>query len=408
VSLCEHLSYRIGGKNFDANEGYKFTTIKTLKREFLQRFPSVPLLDMGVGEPDEAAPVCVVEAMKIECGKRENRFYADNGTFHFLRAVADYMQEIFGVTLNPETEILHSMGIKPALSILAGCLVNAGDIVLVTTPGYPIFGIQSVYYGGIVRSLPLLPQNDFFPDFSVLSEKILEKVKGVVLNYPNNPTGRSATRSFFETCVAYARRYGWVLINDAAYAPLSFSSPLSLLAVPGAREVAVELHSMSKGFNMTGWRLGWVCGNETLVKAYGKFRETVDSGQFLAIQKAAVRGLQEARPLLAGQVEKYHRRYRMLRDLLNRKKMEYQEPGAGFFVYVKSPRKVCWKDRWMEFESAGAFSHWLLKTLGILLVPWDEAGPYVRFSLTFTASTVEEERTFFHQLEERLAECRFE
>ncbi len=254
------------------------------------------------------------------------------------------------------------------------------------------------------------PQNCFLPDITKLPEETLKKIKVFVLNYPNNPTGKKATYAFLQKVVEAAHTYNWVLVQDAAYAPLSFKSPLSLLQIPEAKNVAVELHSMSKGFNMTGWRLGWVCGNETLVSAYGKFKDTVDSGQFLAIQKAAIEGLKNAEHLLPKTREKYWRRYKALAGILIKCGITHFEPEAGFFVYAKAPKKASHKasNEPFVFKDAAEFTQWLLKTEGVLLVPWDEAGAFMRFSLTFEAQNLQEEEQFFTEFENRLAKYFFE
>lgn len=400
------LADRIGGASFDETTAYKFAEIKRLKQNFLKRFPGRILLDMGVGEPDEAAPQCVIRTLRDECEKSENRFYADSGTFYFRKAVAEYMRSLFGVDLNPATEILHSMGIKAALSIFAGCLVNPGDLVLVTVPGYAVFSLNACYFGATIYPLPLKEANGFFPDFEGVPKAILKKAKVCVLNYPNNPTGVKGSYAFFEKTIQLATEYQWVVIQDAAYAPLAFDDrPISLLQVPGAKAVSVELHSMSKGFNMTGWRIGWVCGNELLVRAYEKYKNTVDSGQFLAIQKAAAEGLKQAPILLRQNVEKYRRRCEGVLRVLEKLGIKYRQPEAGFFIYVDMPQRVVLKTEkiYIDFAKASEFSNWLLNETGVIVIPWDEAGHFVRFSLTFEAADVAAEVSFMQRLEERLS-----
>src|SRR5277367_3993521 len=197
------------------------------------------------------------------------------------------MRQVCGVPLDPETQVVHSIGSKAALSILPAALINPGDVVLMTVPGYPVFGTHAKYYGGVVHNLPLCEENNFLPDLKSIPADVLAKAKVLVLNYPNNPTGASATQEFFAEVVAFAKQNRIVVIHDFAYAALVFQGmPLSFLATPGALEVGVELHSASKNFNMTGWRCGFVAGNELLVKAYGNVKDNTDSGQFLAVQNA--------------------------------------------------------------------------------------------------------------------------
>src|SRR5215469_11276224 len=280
---------RIGGSQYGKSQNiYKFEKIKRAKRAAMASNPTAEIIDLGVGEPDEMAFPEVVSKLCDEAAKPENRGYSDNGDAVLKEAAARYMDSVFGVAgINPETEVIHSIGSKAALSILPAALINPGDYVLMTIPGYPVFGTHARYYGGLVHNLPLTESNQFLPDLDSIPKEVLAKAKVLVLNYPNNPTGASATPEFFEIAVAFAQKHRAVIIHDAAYAALVFEGkPLSFLATPGAKEVGIELHSASKTFNMTGWRCGFVAGNELLVKAYGDVKDNSDSGQFLAIQHA--------------------------------------------------------------------------------------------------------------------------
>lgn len=398
------FSNRIGGYDFDKAPAYKFSIIKNLKDEFKKSNEGIKLLDFGIGEPDSMADQSVINTMKDECGKACNRFYADSGTFYFLKEAANYMQSYFSVSVDPTAEILHSIGSKSALSILAGTLINNGDVVLSTTPGYPIFDINAKYFGANVLSLPLLQENEFLPDIDTLSESQLHRIKIISINYPNNPTGANATHLFFQKIVFLAKKYGWLIINDAAYAPLAFDlKPLSILQIDGAKNVAIELHSMSKGFNMTGWRLGWIASNHTVISAYKKYKDTVDSGQFLAIQKASIAALKNYEQILSNNVEKYTRRASLIISVLNKFGFCTKMPKAGFFIYASAPMQIATKSgEKISFQSANELSSWLLTKLGIVCVPWDEAGPFLRFSLTFEANSLAEEMETAEDLENRL------
>ncbi len=280
---------RIGGAQFGkSTEIYKFEIIKRAKRAALAANPNVELIDMGVGEPDAMAfPECI-RALADAAGKPQNRTYADNGGAIYREAAARWLENVCGVEgINPESEIVHSIGSKAALSILPACLINPGDVALMTSPGYAVFGTHAQYYGGEVHNIPLLEKNSFLPDLNSVPADKLRRAKTLVINYPNNPTGASATPEFFAAVVAFAKQHNLVVIHDAAYAALVFDGkPLSFLATPGAIDVGIELHSMSKAFNMTGWRLGFVAGNRLLVRAYADVKDNTDSGQFLAIQEA--------------------------------------------------------------------------------------------------------------------------
>src|SRR5436190_5586448 len=286
---------RIGGSQYGKSHAiYKFEKIKRAKRAAMAAHPGAEIIDLGVGEPDEMAFASVVDRLCEEARKPENRGYADNGDTTLKQAAARYLDRVCGVKgIDPETEVIHSIGSKAALSILPAALINPGDVVLMTTPGYPIFGTHAKYYGGHVHNLPLTEENQFLPDLGTIPADVLASAKVLVLNYPNNPTGASATPEFFVKVVEFARRHRIVVVHDAAYAALVFEGkPLSFLATPGAKEVGLELHSTSKSFNMTGWRCGFVAGNELLVRAYGDVKDNSDSGQFLAIQHAAAHGFE--------------------------------------------------------------------------------------------------------------------
>src|SRR5215471_2235780 len=215
---------RIGGDQYGKSQAiYKFEKIKRAKRAAMAAHPGAEIIDMGVGEPDEMAFPEVVDKLCEEARKPENRGYADNGDSVLKEAAARYLERVCGVTgIDPATEVLHSIGSKAALSILPAALVNPGDYVLMTTPGYPVFGTHAKYYGGLVYNLPLTDENLFLPDLDSVPTEVLQKTKVLVLNYPNNPTGASATPEFFAKTVAFAEKNKLVVIHDAAYAALVF------------------------------------------------------------------------------------------------------------------------------------------------------------------------------------------
>ena len=402
---------RIGGRQYGKSTAiYKFEKIKRAKRAAITAHPGAEIIDMGVGEPDEMAFPEVVGKLSEEARKPENRGYADNGDAVLKEAAARYLERVCGVPgINPETEVLHSIGSKAALSILPAALVNPGDYVLMTTPGYPVFGTHARYYGGQVHNLPLTEQNRFLPDLDSVPGTVLEKAKVLVLNYPNNPTGASATAEFFAKVVAFAKKHNLVVIHDAAYAALVFEGlPLSFLATPGAKEVGIELHSASKSFNMTGWRCGFVAGNALLVKAYGDVKDNTDSGQFLAIQHAAAYGLEH--PEITQQIAaKYSRRMDALVQVLGRAGFQARKPKGSFFLYVRAPRAAVKPGgERVDFRTAEDVSQWLITEKLISTVPWDDAGAYLRFSVTFVAKDQADEQRLLGEIGRRLGDVRFE
>ncbi len=402
---------RIGGKTYGkGTEIYKFEKIKRAKKAALAANPGAELIDMGVGEPDAMAFESCVEALAQAARKPENRGYADNGADPYKQTAARWLEKVCAVRgINPDTQIVHSIGSKGALTILPACFINPGDVALMTTPGYPVFGTHAKYFGGEVFNLPLLEKNKFLPDLGAIPADKLARAKTLVINYPNNPTGASATPAFFAEVVAFAKKHNLIVIHDAAYAALVFDGqPLSFLATPGALDVGVELHSMSKGFNMTGWRLGFVAGNPLIVKAYADVKDNSDSGQFLAIQEACAFALDhpEITQEIAG---KYSRRMTQLVDVLNKHGFGARKPRGSFFLYVRIPKAAAGKiGQRVAFEKAEHFSQWMITEKLISTVPWDDAGAYVRFSVTFIAKDEAEERRVIGEIDKRLGSSRFE
>jgi LL-diaminopimelate aminotransferase len=401
---------RIGGKEYGKSTAiYKFEKIKRAKRAALAAHPGAEIIDLGVGEPDEMAFPQVVAKLAEEAAKAENRGYSDNGDDVLKIAAARYLDKVCGVPgIDPEKEVIHSIGSKAALTLLPAALVDPGDYVLMTTPGYPVFGTHAKYYGGLVHQLPLLERNGFLPDLDSVPAEVLRKSKALVLNYPNNPTGAGATPEFFATVVDFALKNRLVVIHDAAYAALVFEGkPLSFLATPGAKEVGLELHSTSKSFNMTGWRCGFVAGHERLVRAYGDIKDNSDSGQFLAIQHAAAYCLD--RPEITAQIAaKYSRRMDGLVRVLRKAGFAATKPRGSFFLYVPAPKAAVEKGMRREFKNAEDVSQWLIAEKLISTVPWDDAGAYLRFSVTFIAKDPADEQRVLGEIGARLDGVAFE
>ena len=406
--LQTNFAQRIGGDQFGKDTKiYKFEKIKRAKREAMANNPGVELIDMGVGEPDDMAFPAVISTLQKEAANWENRIYADNGCADFKAAAARYMKALYGVELDADTEIVHAIGSKSALSLLPACFINPGDLCIMTVPGYPVMGTWTKYLGGDVVNLPLLEENGFLPQLESLTEEQCKRAKLLYLNYPNNPTGASASVEFFTKAVEFAKKHEILIVSDAAYAPLNFQGkPLSILSIPGAMDCAVELHSMSKGFNMTGWRLSWVCGNPLAVKAFATVKDNADSGQFLAIQKAAIAALDDQASITPMISQKYERRLTSMVDTLKKLGFNAKVPAGSFYLYVKAPKASSDGTR---FESGEDFSQWLIKNKLISSVPWDDAGHYVRFSATFVArGGKEEEERVLAEFAKRLSDAKFE
>lgn len=397
---------RIGGNRFGKDTTiYKFQKIKMAKDEALKNNPGKEIIDFGVGEPDDMAFPAVRNKLKEEVDKKENRFYSDNGIGEFKTAAANYMKNVFGVDLDPATQINHTIGSKPALAMFPAIFINPGDITIMTVPGYPVLGTHTQWFGGEVVNLPLTKENNFLPRLDKLTKEQLDKAKVLVLNYPNNPTGANATESFYKEVVDFAKEHKIVVAQDAAYSALVYDSePLSFLSIPGAMDVGIEFHSLSKSYNMTGWRLGFVCGNPLLVKAFAHVKDNIDSGQFIAIQKAGVTALGDT-SITEAIKAKYSRRIDSLVNTLNKKGFNAKKPDGTFYLFVEAPKGV---KGGPSFASGEEFSQYLIKEKLISTVPWDDTGNFVRFSATFEATDEADEQRVLSEFESRLADLEFE
>jgi len=400
MDLQSLFAERIGGARFgQSNEIYKFEKIKRAKDAAREARPEVEILDFGVGEPDRMAPEAIREALKLAVDDPANRGYADNGIAEFKESAARYMNEFFGVTgLDPTTEINHSIGSKPALAMLPTCFINPGDVTLYTVPGYPVLATHTAYLGGEVVKLPLLKKNGFFPDLGAIDTTTAARAKLFYVNYPNNPTGTAPTEAFFDELIAFAKQHNILVVQDAAYATLVYGRDrLSIFNRPGGKDVALELHSMSKSYNMTGWRLGFVAGNAKAVQAFATVKDNIDSGQFKAIQQAGCAGIAD-KGLADGIRSHYERRLKKMVGALRRVGFDAEMPGGSFFLYTAAPAGA--GDT--NFANAEEASQHLIRECSISTVPWDDAGAFLRFSATFEAADEAAEDHVIAALEARL------
>jgi LL-diaminopimelate aminotransferase len=399
--IQELFAERIGGKSYgQSDQIYKFEKIKRAKRQALADYPERILLDFGIGENDETAAPEIRETLFREAAKYENRGYADNGVIEYKDAATRFMKREFSVTLDPLTEINHCIGSKSAYAILPGAFINPGDITLMTVPGYPVAGTHTKYLGGRVFPLKLEASNNFLPDFASVPDQVWPKVKLLVINYPNSPTGALAPQKFYEKVIKLAHDRRFVVVQDAAHIMLTYGqAPLSFLQLDGAKDIGVEVHSMSKGFHMIGWRLGFIAGNPLVIRAFADIKDNTDSGQFIAIQKAAALALDT--PTIPKQVNaKYERRLKKLVATLNQIGFLASMPGGTYFLYIKAPSST---KHGLTFANAEEVSQFLIRERSICTVPWDDAGAYLRFSVTYKAESEEEEDRLMALLKERLS-----
>ncbi len=401
------IANRIGGNKFGKNTVlYKFEKIKRAKAAAVEAHPDMNIIDMGVGEPDAMADSGIVDTLSMEAAKWENRNYADNGITEFKESAAVYLEKVYGVKgIDPLKEVNHAIGSKPALAMMAQAFINPGDVTLLTVPGYPIIGTMTKWLGGEAYNLPLKEENKFLPDFDQIPQDILDRAKLLYLNYPNNPTGAIATKTFFKQVIKFAKKNNIVVIHDAAYAALTFDGvkPLSFLSLPGAKQVGVEIHSLSKAYNMTGWRLAFVAGNRKVVSAFAAVKDNNDSGQFKAIQKAGIYALEHPE-ITEVTAQKYSRRHDRLVEVLNRLGFKAKKPKGSFYLYVSIPKGI---KNGPKFKTAEDFSQYLIREKLISTVPWDDVGAFVRFSVTFLAYEQYEESQVFEEIYNRLSDVEF-
>jgi LL-diaminopimelate aminotransferase len=309
------------------------------------------------------------------------------------------MSKFFGVTgLDPATQINHSIGAKPALAMLPLCFINPGDVVLQTVPGYPVMATHAKYLGGEVVKIPLKKENGFLPDLKAIPDDIAARTKLFYVNYPNNPTGAAPTAAFFDELIAFANKHNILIVQDAAYATLGYGPErLSILGRPGGIDAAIELHSMSKSYNMTGWRLGFVAGSAKSVQAFAEVKDNIDSGQFKAIQVAACAGIADM--ALSESIREHYRvRLEKMTQVLKNAGFDAEMPGGTFFMYTAAPKSGGGK----EFATAEDASQYLIREQSVSTVPWDDVGAFLRFSATFESAGPQDDARVLDELARRL------
>ncbi|MCL2649123.1 MAG: LL-diaminopimelate aminotransferase [Phycisphaerales bacterium] len=364
---------------------YLFIEIDKKKRSLLAAGKDV--INLGVGDPDLPTHKFIIDEMaKAIYDPKNHRYPFDEGVPAFRQAAAAFMKKRFHVDVNADTQILTTIGSKDGLAHLPLAIVNHGDVVLVPQPAYPVYNTGTIFSGGQPYIMPLLEKNDFLPDFDAIPENIKQKTKLVWLNYPNNPTAATAPLAFYQKAIALAHKYGWVIANDLAYGEVYFEeSPKSILEVHGAMDVAIEFHSLSKSFNMTGWRIGWATGNPAVVAALGQVKGNVDSGQFNAIQVAGKIALENHdHPDVKKQMAIYRQRRDALYQGLTGIGWKYRNPKAGFFCWVNTPNHA---------NSMDLCSR-LIEDAYVVTVPGGGFGPagegYLRMALTVDVGRIQD------------------
>ncbi len=356
---------------------YLFAKLDELKQAEIAK--GVDVIALGVGDPDEPTPNNILEAMHRAVDRPANHQYPSyEGMPRFREAVAQWYQTRFGVALDPAREVLSLIGSKEGIGHIPLAFVNPGEVVLVPDPGYPVYEISTFLAGGEPYFMPLTRENKFLPDLQAIPQAIRERARLMFLNYPNNPTAATAPQPFFEEVVRFARDNGIIVCHDAAYTEMYFDGqrPMSFLEVAGARDVGVEFHSLSKTYNMTGWRVGFVVGAAPVVQGLGKLKSNLDSGIFQAIQEAGIEAMTGNQSAVARMRALYQERRDTLVAGLRDAGLRCDTPEATFYVWVDVP----------DGYTSASFSEFLLTQAGIAATPgngFGQAGEsYIRFALT--------------------------
>jgi len=364
---------------------YLFAEIDRKKAEMRRK--GVDLIDVGIGDPDIPTPQPIIERLqKAAENPAHHRYPSYEGMIEFRTAVARWYEKRFSVTLDAATEVLSLIGSKEGIAHIPLAFVNPGDYVLVPSPGYPVYRVSTLFAGGTPYFLPLRKENGFLPNLSEIPKAVAEKSKLLFINYPNNPTAAVAEKSFFEEVVAFARRYEIIVCHDAAYSEVAYDGyrPMSFMEVAGAKEVGIEFHSLSKTFNMTGWRIGFAVGCNEIVSPLGRIKENIDSGLFQAIQEAGIEALQRFDTPLPEIIQIYEKRRNLMVKGLRELGLELDSPKATFYLWIRVPGK----------QTSAQFSALLLEKAGIVATPgngFGDAGEgYVRMALTVNESRLKE------------------
>lgn len=365
---------------------YLFAEIDKLKAQVRAR--GVDIISFGIGDPDLPTPPAIVDVLKRESEEDPNQKYPSyEGLLKFRQSVADWYKKRFGVAVDAETEVLSLIGSKEGIGHLPLAFVNPGDVVLIPDPGYPVYKAGTIFAGGTPYLMPLMEENDFLPDFSAIPDEVLKKARLMFLNYPNNPTSAVADRHFFNEVVKFAKKHDIIIAHDFAYSEVytgEKENP-SFLEASGAKDVGIEFHSLSKTFNMTGFRIGYVCGNEQVIKGLGAVKTNLDSGVFQAIQLAGAYGLDNEMRAVEENNAIYRKRRSLLVGGLEKLGYKIYKSDATFYVWAHVPKAGM---------NSKEFAISLLNETGIIITPGSGFGEYgegyIRFSLTINENRIKE------------------
>ncbi len=364
---------------------YLFARIEKKTEE--AKAKGIDLVSFGIGDPDLPTPQPIIDELCKEAQNPANHQYPSSvGMLAFRQEVAAYYQRKFGVELDPRNEVVSLIGSKEGIAHINFCYVDPGDVNLVPDPGYPVYGIGTLLAGGEAYLMPLREENGFLPDLRAIPDEVAQKAKLMFINYPNNPTGAVAGKEFFEEVVEFAKKYNIIVCHDAAYTEIAYDGyrPMSFLEVPGAKEVGIEFGSLSKPFNMTGWRIGWAVGRKDVVECLGRLKSNLDSGQFQAIQYAGMKGLRNAEQSVQELCRIYQKRRDLMVDGLNKIGWNLKKPQGTFYIWAPVPK---------GFNSA-SFTECVLEKAGVIITPGNGYGQYgegyFRISITIPEEKIKE------------------
>jgi len=364
---------------------YLFAELDRKKDEVKAR--GIDVIDVGVGDPDQPTPKHIIDALCEAAQKPQyHRYPSYTGMNNFREAVSTWYDKRAGVKLHPLKEVVSLIGSKEGIAHIPLAFVNPGDVVLVPSPAYPVYKIATQFAGGVPYEMPLLKENGFLPDLAEIPADVLAKTKMMFLNYPNNPTAAPATPEFFAEVVAFAKKHNIMVCHDFAYSEMAYDGyrPPSFLETPGAMEVGIEFHSLSKTYNMTGWRIGWAAGNSEIIGGLGQIKSNIDSGIFEAIQIAGIEAMKDDEAWLAEMRKLYEERRDVVMQGLAEMGIKADSPKATFYVWAEVPE---------GYDSAGFVAH-LLEKAGIVCTPGNGFGEpgegYFRIALTVSKERLQE------------------
>jgi LL-diaminopimelate aminotransferase len=356
---------------------YLFAEIE--RKIALKKDQGVDVISLGIGDPVEPTPQHIIDSLVKEANDPSNHRYPSfDGLPAFRQAIAGWYDRRFGLTFDPNTQVLPLVGSKEGIAHIHVAFVDPGDTVLVPDPGYPVYHSGTILAGGESYFMPLLDENDFLPDLDAIPAEVADRAKLMFLNYPNNPTSAVATEDFFRRVVAFAKKHDIVVAHDFPYSEITYDGyeAPSFLATPGAIDVGVEFHSLSKTYNMTGWRIGWVVGNTEVIEALGRVKSNIDSGIFSAIQKAGITALEGPQDIIGEMRAIYQRRRDLVVETLTDLGLDVKAPQAAIYLWVRVP----------EGHTSASFATLVLEKAAVVIPPGAAYGPsgegYIRISLT--------------------------